>query len=577
MIIQLVLLLILLLNTCHAMFPGSDLILDRCDSTSAGTEFVSSRSDGSVRNSDGTLCATYIGASPVQLSMLACVSPLPLTQQWKYNPSNFAFEGTPNGTCLAFNTQGDPSVPTRPVSTWDCYDIEWNGAFFINDNDQIVANCSTQSTCNTDPQYCISTSSSIGRVLSLSTVVRYWTVETTRTSHLLNNESSLHTVDACTSFRNAVATGWPGATITWAFSWDALNAEDGQYPAIRQLVKSYVTLYGDEFTFIPGGYFAPMYNTEEQTNQDIHDALEIISNLVGGGYRPRSIIGGYLGAKTLSYLATVEDIHVAQATIFSQFNIDFGDGDGGSPYPYFPSQEHYLKPSQNESDFIDVVSLDGWTVDFLACRRNGFADGFNSRMGVGPIETIGKFGPIDGFEEQMHATSQHFDTGYALNGEAFVTSIWEISLPIDDIYLTNWLQAVKARWPSAQAITHGEFGLRWRDVHKRNDYNYSFITLGSGIGGSDADKEITFFINPAFRLVLLRNLTDFNVGDAIDFTRYDLYAQEPSIVPDRSWNLMNELNMKQSRGAMDMPRSLSSLSQEDQGIIHKWLPGLPLM
>ena len=91
-------------------------------------------------------------------------------------------------------------------------------------------------------------------------------------------------------------------------------------------------------------------------------------------------------------------------------------------------------------------------------------------------------------------------------------SIWEISLPINVIYLTNWLQAVKARWPSAQAITHGEFGLRWRDVHKRNDYNYSFITLGSGIGGSDADKEITFFVNPAFRLVLLRNLTDFKTS-----------------------------------------------------------------
>ena len=176
----------------------------------------------------------------------------------------------------------------------------------------------------------------------------------------------------------------------------------------------------------------------------------------------------------------------------------------------------------------------------------------------------------------MHATSQHFDTGFAFNGEAFVTSIWEISLSMNVNYLTNWLQAVQARWPSAQAISHGEFGLRWRSVHKTNDYNYSFVEIGSGIGGSDADKEITFFLNPAFRLVLLRNLTDFGTGEAIDFTRYDLSAQEPTTVPDRSWNLMNELNMKQSRGTTDTPRSLSSLSQEDQGIIKKWLPGLPL-
>jgi len=565
--------ILLTFQISFAMFPGSNLALAPCDSANA--EFISSQDDGTVRSSDGNLCATYVGPSPLQLQMLPCVSPVPDTQLWTFNSKLFAFEGNINGTCLAFNSQGDPTVPTRPISTWTCSDLEWNGLFFKNENKQIVANCSTQASCNSGQSYCISANSNLGRVLSLSTVVRYWTVETTRTSHLLNNESSLHTVDACKAFRNAVESGWPGARITWAFSWDALNANDGEYPAIRQLVSIYVHLYGDEFTFIPGGYFAPMYNTEEQTNQDIHDALGIITNVVGGGYRPRAIIAGYLGAKTLQYLSTVEDIHVAQATIFSQFNIDFGDGDGGSPYPYYPSTEHYLKPSQNVNDFIDVISLDGWTVDFLACRRNGFADGFNSRMGVGPIETIRAFGPSVGFEEQMHATSQHFDTGFAFNGEAFVTSIWEISLSMNVNYLTNWLQAVQARWPSAQAISHGEFGLRWRSVHRTNDYNYSFVEIGSGIGGSDADKEITFFLNPAFRLVLLRNLTDFGTGEAIDFTRYDLSAQEPTTVPDRSWNLMNELNMKQSRGSTDTPRSLSSLSQEDQGIIKKWLPGLP--
>jgi hypothetical protein len=270
----------------------------------------------------------------------------------------------------------------------------------------------------------------------------------------------------------------------------------------------------------------------------------------------------------------VEGIHVAQATIFSQFNIDFGDGDGGSPYPYFPSSQHYLKPAQGPADFVDCVVMDGWTVDLLNARRNGFAEGFNSRMGVGPIETIRNLGPALGYAEQMHATAQHFDTGYALNREAFVTSIWEISLPINVSYLTQWLSSVKALWPSAQAMTHGAYGLQWRAQHASNDFNYTWVEIGSGIAGSDADKELTFYANKAFRLVLLRNLTEPGLGNVIDFTRYDLPASEPQNLT-RSWNLMNELNMKQSRpGGVDQPRPLQQLSQQDRDIIHAVLPGL---
>ena len=131
-------------------------------------------------------------------------------------------------------------------------------------------------------------SESVGRVLSLSTVVRYWTVETTRNGHILGNESSVHTVAACTAFRAAVAAGWPGASISWAFSFDALTAQDGDYPAIRRLVAGYVSSLGDEMTFNPGGYFAPMYNNESQTNADVHDALALIAGVVGGGFKCNS-------------------------------------------------------------------------------------------------------------------------------------------------------------------------------------------------------------------------------------------------------------------------------------------------
>jgi hypothetical protein len=363
--------------------------------------------------------------------------------------------------------------------------------------------------------------------------------------------------------------------MTWAFSWGALTAIDGDYPAIRKLVAGYVRQYGDELTFVPGGYFAPMYNSQEQTNKDIRDALSLITGVVGGGYRPRAIVAGFLGAGTLQYLSEVEDIHVAQATIFSQFHIDYGDGDGGSPYPYYPSHQHYLKPAQGSHDQLDVVALDGWTVDFLAARRNGFAGNFNSRMGVGPIETIGKFGPQVGFAEQMHATAQHLDTGFALNGEAFVTCIWEISLAevVGTKYLQSWLAAVRARWPDTKALTHAAAGLLWRSVHGTNDYNYSFVEVGSGIGGSDANKEITVFVNRAFRLALLRNLTNPGFGLVVDFTRYDLPASEPTNLT-RSWNLMNDINWKQSRSNVDAPRPLHDLDEASKRIIKSWLPGL---
>ena len=54
-------------------------------------------------------------------------------------------------------------------------------------------------------------------------------------------------------------------------------------------------------------------------------------------------------------------------------------------------------------------------------------------------------------------------------------------------------------------------------------------------------------------------------------------VSEPTDVPDRSWNLMNVLNMKQSRsGGVDAPRRLGELSADDRAIISAWLPGLPI-
>ena len=79
----------------------------------------------------------------------------------------------------------------------------------------------------------------------------------------------------------------------------ALNSQTPEYQQLRKLVASYHQLHGDEITFIPGAYFANMYNTREQVNRDLHDGLKLVSGIVGNGYRPKSVIAGFLSAENL--------------------------------------------------------------------------------------------------------------------------------------------------------------------------------------------------------------------------------------------------------------------------------------
>ncbi len=58
--------------------------------------------------------------------------------------------------------------------------------------------------------------------------------------------------------------------MTWAISWLALNDTRQEYQDARRLLASYHDQYGDEITFIPGGYFAPMYDTREHIRVTIH-------------------------------------------------------------------------------------------------------------------------------------------------------------------------------------------------------------------------------------------------------------------------------------------------------------------
>jgi hypothetical protein len=393
-------------------------------------------------------------------------------------------------------------------------------------------------------------------------VVRVNQIEVTPTRNIGEDEAPLNSPDHIRSRREAFADGCPGGKMTWAVSWLALNDTRREYQDARHLLASYHDKYGDEITFIPGGYFAPMYDTRQHNQQTIHNALKLIGKMVGNNYRPQSLVAGFLDADSQNYLATEEGIHVCQGQIWSQHGIDNGDGDGGICYPYYPSREHYLKPAQGKADFIDCVCLDGWTCDFLTARREGFQGGFNSRQGIGPIETVGDLGIAPGRKEMLDTVAMHFDQGHALNGFGFVTAIWETSLG-HDADLTWWLQAVKNRWPDTQVMTEGAFGLEWRKHYANNaNINYRFDAKGTGAKGSEPELEIQWFMNQEFRLALLRNWKTGTPPLVIDFTRYNLKAEEPKTL-QREWSLINVLNQKGIR-PQDKPIRLEQLPADDQ-------------
>ena len=433
------------------------------------------------------------------------------------------------------------------------------------------------------------------RFFTFSTVVRVNQIETSRDGSEGTDESSVHGPEEARTFREAVEKGWPGARITWAFSWLALKDQRPNYKDLKKVVVSYHKKYGDEITFLPGGYFANMYNSREQVNRDLHDGLQMVSDMVGGGYRPQSVIAGFLSAENLRFLAEQEGIHVCQGNIWSQYAVDNGDGEGSVSYPYYPSREHFCKPAQGQEDLIDCVNLDGWTVDFLNARFPGAREineiRCGSRQGVGPIETVLRQGTEQGTKEMLATTAAHFDTGFALNDFAWVTCIWELCLVEGrKIYgydgrngldgLVIWLSEMRRRWPEAKCITQGEFGMLWREQFKNNDsLDYRFVMRGSGVCGSEPEMEIRWFMNKDFRLALLRNWQDDTPEKLIDFTRYDLEAQEPADPTPgqhtRNWSLLNRLNQKGVR-PQDKPIAIGQLNADERTVIKRRYPELIL-
>lgn len=396
------------------------------------------------------------------------------------------------------------------------------------------------------------------------------------------DEYDYHTLDYVQSLREAFAKHNPEGRLTWGFTLNAIEDQRKHYREIRDYVVQCKEDYGDEVSYFPG-YFPAMYLPRERINREMTEAIQEITDFVGNGYRPEAIMGGFLSANNLQYLAEKENIHTAHAVIWSQHAIDGGGADGSVSYPFYPSTQHFCKAAQGKNDFIDCVNLDGWTMDFICARRSGSMGhaitGYNSRRGVGPIETYKGWGLDLGHREVMHTESIHFDKGFELNGFGWVTNIWEAQLLhefgkkfICDA-MEMWVSDTIKRWPDTQFVSFGEFGKLFRKHRATNeDMNYRFFERGSGLGDSYNNLEIKWFMNKNFRLALLRDW-HFNTPEkVIDFTRYDLPAKEPSDPnpkhPKKDWSLMNRINQKGLR-PQDKPVLISELSKEDQDFIAK--------
>ena len=107
-----------------------------------------------------------------------------------------------------------------------------------------------------------------------------------------------------------------------------------------------------------------MYLPRERVNREMSEAIEIISKMVGNGYRPQSIMGGFLSADNLRYLAEKENIHVAHAVIWSQHNIDGGGADGSPSYPFYPLDGTLLQAGAGKKRFHRLRES-GWLDDGL--------------------------------------------------------------------------------------------------------------------------------------------------------------------------------------------------------------------
>lgn len=390
----------------------------------------------------------------------------------------------------------------------------------------------------------------IGRRITVNTVVRRHQIEATRTRSLWEDESELHSAALVERFSDAVRAAIPDARLTWAMSWGALTDESPRYRDVRAAVRRVAEAHDDDIAFVPGGFFANLYGSREDVSRDIADASDIIAQEFGRA--PRSLVAGFLSARNIAD-ARERGMRTVQGNIWSQFDIDLQDGDGSIAYPYYPSPSHFLVPGRDD-DRVDAVQLDGWTVDLVAARTAGMSSDYNSRLGLGPIETLHRLPRADALRE-LNATSEaHLnDRNVERNGLGWLTVNYEISevargLETDPTMLdawAGWLGGLRERWPDLRMPTIADFGEEWRTRHPDNDgLAYLLQQQGSGVQASRLGETVTWFMTAGFRLGVVSDGEGVRV---FDFTAYDGTAVEPSDLGDRRWSLLGEINQKRTR------------------------------
>ena len=421
-----------------------------------------------------------------------------------------------------------------------------------------------------------------GRYYCFTIIVRVNQIEVAPNVYLGFDERAENTPENLRKYRESIAKAIPTAKITIAFSHSALTDQSQQYQELRCMAKEYAEKYGDDITYIVGGYFVGAYCPRKEAKKHIDEALLLLESMMWAGYKPRSIIGGFLPAEILQHLSE-RDIHVAQGNIFSQYYVDNQDGEGSICYPYYPSKEHFCKPAQGAKDFIDCVNFDGWTVDFLCATYCGMTEeGYNSRMGCGPIETLRPYGEEKGIQIMMDTARQMLgEDNYARNGNfGMATSIWELCLMqkngshamnIDGNTVYKFFKALKDKYPDVEVVTFGELGEKFRQVYADNsNLHYHFVHQGTGVGGSLSHQQITWYMNGSFRMALKK---DLQTGEekVIDFTDYTQHYCEPKDSDyakgesNRSWSLLGEINQKNLR-PQDVPISFDELSERQKSL-----------
>ncbi|MBN2150262.1 MAG: DUF3863 domain-containing protein [Candidatus Lokiarchaeota archaeon] len=398
------------------------------------------------------------------------------------------------------------------------------------------------------------------RFLTINCIVRKHQIEKTRTEFEGNDETELHDTGTVGRLAKIIRDGFPDAKITWALSWCALTDASDRYRRVRALLGEFMATFGDDVTFIPGGYFANRYNTREQVNKDVSDAARIIEQEFGR--RPRSLVAGFLSAANIKHAREQEGIIGIQGNIWSQYSVDNMDGDGSVCYPYYPSTQHFCKPAQGPRDFIDCLNFDGWTVDFHNARLVGCRSRKkNSRMGVGPIETLGNLGLAKGLAEMKATTAAHYEASHPTNPFTWVANTIEVALvrQIPAIGgITSWLSWVQERWPDVQCPTLAGLAAELRSGFPDNDgLAYELHQEGNGIGASKPGAEITWYMNKHFRLGIERGRR--GKGKVFDYTRYSQDYAEPAGVGKRNWSIMDVINQKRTR-KQDRPVRVDRLS-----------------